>query len=519
MRAGSLLGGSPFRSPRRSPVAALLCSLALTLGLTAAPLAIHAAPVEAEPVLYVQKGALWLLEPKAAARQLAALPAELGAATSLQTDPAARVILVGSDVRWYWSPLRSEAGDLGALSFRKLPCAAGRATLSPDGAAVLCATPSGTATVVQLPTLKQTFHPAPLEQTALVAAPATTQTGAAPSTAAPSTAASGAAPGGTELRLVWADPRGIWTAPVASPRAARQLAPEAPRSSFSVSPTGERGLGVYTGAAHHGKNVTERDMLFGFALDGRAVRRKAIQHARPLTWSADARWVLVQDNESACIMAATGGQYKCWKGYRGVSISRDGHFALLLGNRAEKDGKDAKDAREAKSKKSGKRSKAEKEKEARLAEAAAKAAARATAKATKDEQDAKDQAALKLPRASIELTRLAKGSSTAHTSRAPGSPGTRPGVTGIGGAHPTDIDTLIDSIESYDDEGDEPNPSGEGGGEGGEGGEAAADSTPSSSLTGELHLYRATLNGAFTLAPTQLAPSVDGAATFAGALR
>jgi hypothetical protein len=491
MREGSSRVGSVGCSP-----VARVSALALAVALLSSGAA-HAAPPEAEPVLYVQKGAIWLLEPKAEPRQLAALPADLGAATSLQTDPAARVILVGSDVRWYWSPFRSAAGVVGALSFRKLPCAAGRATLAPDASAVLCAAPSGMATVVQLPSHKQTVHTAPLDQTALIAAP--------PPTGATSAAA--------ELRLVWADPRGIWTAPVATPKAARQLAPEAPRAGFSVSPTGDRALGVFTGTAHHGKTVAEQDMLFGFALDGRAARRKAIQHARPLLWSADARWVLVQDNESACIMAATGGQYKCWKGYRGVSISRDGRFALLLGNRTEKDAKDAK-ASKAAAKKGGKKSKADKDREAKLAAKEAK-----DAKDAKDANDASAKVDLSLPKATIELSRLARSSSTAHTSNVPGAPGT-PGVTGIRGAHPTDIDTLIDSIEAYDDEGDEPDPTSDG--EGGEGGEASADSTDStstSSLAGELHLYRATLDGAFTSAPTQLAPSVDGAATFAGPLR
>jgi hypothetical protein len=503
MRDGSSRVGSVVGSP-----VARVSALALAVALLSSGAA-HAAPPEAEPVLYVQRGAIWLLEPRAEPRQLAALPADLGAATSLQTDPAARVILVGSDVRWYWSPFRSAAGVVGALSFRKLPCAAGRATLAPDASAVLCAAPSGMAAVVQLPSHKQTVHTAPLDQTALIAAPSTTG------------ATSGATSGAAELRLVWADPRGIWTAPVATPKAARQLAPEAPRAGFSVSPTGERALGVFTGKAHHGKTVAEQDMLFGFALDGRAARRKAIQHARPLLWSADARWVLVQDNESACIMAATGGQYKCWKGYRGVSISRDGRFALLLGNRTEKEAKDGKDGKNAKAskaaaKKGGKKSKADKDREAKLAAKDAN-----DAKDAKDANDASAKVDLSLPKATIELSRLARSSSTAHTSNVPGAPGTPgPGVTGLRGAHPTDIDTLIDSIEAYDDEGDEPDPTSDG--EGGEGGEASADSTdsaPTSSLTGELHLYRATLDGAFTSAPTQLAPSVDGAATFAGPLR
>ncbi len=32
-------------------------------------------------------------------------------------------------------------------------------------------------------------------------------------------------------------------------------------------------------------------------------------------------------------MHATGGEYKCWKGYTGASIASDGSFGLFLGNR------------------------------------------------------------------------------------------------------------------------------------------------------------------------------------------
>lgn len=448
-------------------------TIAATIATTGAS---SAAPTPAEPVLYAQRGALYLYEDKAA-RKLADLPAELGKALSLQTDPAAKVALVGSDVRWYWTPLRDDAGALGALTFRKLPCAAGRARLAPDGSAVLCSAPTGASLVVSLPSGKSIAVPSPLEQTALALAPA------APPATAP------------ELRLVWSDARGVWTAPVANPKAARQVAPEPPLSGFSVSPTGERALGVFTGSAHHGKNVTQQPMLYGFALDGRAVRRKAIQRALPLLWSADARWVLVQDNESACIMAATGGQYKCWKGYRGVSLSRDGRFALLLGNRSEKE-KEERDAREAKKGKDKKnKDKDKKGKDRKDDRKSDKTVASQEPEAAKPSDE---------PKPSIDLTRLSKAT---HANGPGGSPGTH-----------TDIDTLIDSIESYDDS-DEPDPTSDLG-EGGEGeGGGPADSGPASSLTGELHLYRASLEGAFTTAPVQLAPSVDGAATFCGPLR
>src|SRR5258706_10370279 len=32
-------------------------------------------------------------------------------------------------------------------------------------------------------------------------------------------------------------------------------------------------------------------------------------------------------------MRATGGEYKCWRGYTAASVSPDGKFALVLGNR------------------------------------------------------------------------------------------------------------------------------------------------------------------------------------------
>jgi len=71
----------------------------------------------------------------------------------------------------------------------------------------------------------------------------------------------------------------------------------------------------------------------GFALDGEGARRKAIKAGMPLQWSHDSQWVLVQDGGSACLMHATGGEYKCWKGYTAASIAPDGKYGLFLGNR------------------------------------------------------------------------------------------------------------------------------------------------------------------------------------------
>jgi hypothetical protein len=68
-------------------------------------------------------------------------------------------------------------------------------------------------------------------------------------------------------------------------------------------------------------------------LDGQGARRKAIKGGVPIEWSRDGKWVLVQDLGNACVMLARGGQYKCWRGYTGASISADGRWALVFGNR------------------------------------------------------------------------------------------------------------------------------------------------------------------------------------------
>ena len=68
-------------------------------------------------------------------------------------------------------------------------------------------------------------------------------------------------------------------------------------------------------------------------LDNQGARRKAIRDGVAVEWSHDSQWVLVQDGGSACIMRASGGQYKCWRGFTAASLSSDGRWGLALGNR------------------------------------------------------------------------------------------------------------------------------------------------------------------------------------------
>jgi hypothetical protein len=74
-------------------------------------------------------------------------------------------------------------------------------------------------------------------------------------------------------------------------------------------------------------------VLMTVQLDGQGARRKTIQDGVAVEWSHDSQWVLVQDGARACIMRSGGGQYKCWRGYTAASLSSDGRWALVLGNR------------------------------------------------------------------------------------------------------------------------------------------------------------------------------------------
>ncbi len=98
------------------------------------------------------------------------------------------------------------------------------------------------------------------------------------------------------------------------------LAPHAPLDRLSVSPDGARAVGRYQDG--------DGDALFGFRLDGRAARRKLIQGA-PIGWSADSVWLAVDGEDTACVLRAVGGEYKCWDHFRALAISADGNRALL----------------------------------------------------------------------------------------------------------------------------------------------------------------------------------------------
>ena len=305
MILGGGLRASGFGLPERF-------ALALFVGLIVA-----AAPARADDdfggatVIFARKGALYRVDPRGRNEtQVATLPGK-GPVRALRTDAAGKVLLFDQDGAWYWLPLDGSAQTPGPL-----PCAAGPAQIDEDATCVLCAAAQG-AQIVNLAKGKSFPYAIPIAGARL--------TGVLPA-----------------HRLVWVGSDGVWAAPPGDPKQATKVAPEPPLRDFLASPDGSRAVGVYGDEiyvdAHHKQPA---EVLYGFKLDGEAARREGIRTGVPVAWSHDSRWVLVQDGPQACLMAATGGEYKCWRGFTATSIASDGKYALVQGRPAEHHAKPA----------------------------------------------------------------------------------------------------------------------------------------------------------------------------------
>jgi hypothetical protein len=251
-------------------------------------------------------------EPKGARRAAVDSPPQ-AMVRALRTDAAGTVLLADLAGKWAWMPL-----DGSTRSLTDLPCADGPAQLAEDGSSVLCrsATSANQSILVELPR-----------------GPSAARPGKATAVDVPPTGARVAGEG-VERRLVWADANGVWSASPADLKSRSRVALDPPLRGFLASPDGAHAVGVYEDQVFADvKHTRPAEVLMTVQLDGRGARRKAIQDGVAVEWSHDSQWVLVQDGARVCIMRASGGQYKCWRGYTAASLSSDGRWALLLGNR------------------------------------------------------------------------------------------------------------------------------------------------------------------------------------------
>jgi hypothetical protein len=294
---------------RRAAVAVGLSTIVAASGVARAGVDDGLAQVR---VVFARGGSLWATDGKGKtpAVEVAALPPGTAATDvhMIRTNAAGDRVVVDVGGTWFWAALV----DGGVATLAELPCGAGATRFSAKGASVLCAAPDGRARMVRLSDGRVFDRDAPAASASLVVR-------------------------GDVRSLAWVDNSGhVVAAPVVQPSATAPevLAPVAPVRGFLAAPDGSRGVGVYRAKPHKPKDAAERDELFGFALDGVAARRRLIRDGVVIDWSWDSRWLLVQDGDKACIARATGGQFKCWKGYTALSIAPDGAYALVLGPRS-----------------------------------------------------------------------------------------------------------------------------------------------------------------------------------------
>lgn len=263
-------------------------------------------------VIFVRGSTLYQIDARGKAEtEIAQLAAKV-TVRALRTDAQGAVLLADLAGKWAWMPL-----DGSTRSLADLPCADGPAQLAEDGSSVLCRSPSDAnrSIVVDLPRGRG-------------ARPGKTSAVDVPPTGAR------LAGEGAERRVVWADDSGVWSAAPGDLKNRSRVALDSPVRGFLASPDGEHGIGVYADEIFADvKHTRPAEVLMTVQLDGQGARRKTIRDGVAVEWSHDSQWLLVQDGGSTCIMRASGGQYKCWRGYTAASLSSDGRFALVLGNR------------------------------------------------------------------------------------------------------------------------------------------------------------------------------------------
>ena len=65
-------------------------------------------------------------------------------------------------------------------------------------------------------------------------------------------------------------------------------------------------------------------------MNDEAIRSLARRAGIAVDWTHDAQWVLVQDGVQGCEVRATGGEYKCFRGFTVESAAPDGRWMVLL---------------------------------------------------------------------------------------------------------------------------------------------------------------------------------------------
>lgn len=295
---------------RGAPAAAVAASVLAVLAAAGPASASNDDDFGGASVIFARGSSLYRVDARGKGEtEIAQLAGKL-AVRALRCDAAGSVLLADLAGSWAWMPL-----DGSTRSLIDLPCGDGPAQLAEDGSAVLCTARTPRQSIL-------------VELRSAPGAAAKVATLDIPPGAARLTGS------GAERKVVWADASGVWSAPPGDVKRRSRAAVDAPLRSFLASPDGSRAAAVYVDQVFADlRHKRAAEVLMTLHLDGQGARRKAIRDGVPVEWSHDAEWLLVQDGASTCIMRASGGQYKCWRGLTAASLSSDGRWALALGNR------------------------------------------------------------------------------------------------------------------------------------------------------------------------------------------
>ena len=259
-------------------------TLAVLLALVATPVRGATNASESE-ILFVRDGHLWrgATSGKGQATDLLSLPKSKP--LSMQLSRSGKTLLLQTDSDWLWITItKSEAKVLKRLNCKS-------AQLTRSGKCVVCSDDNAKVTIHERPPKAPFKVMGQHKQVAFR--------------------------GG---QMVFTNTKGLWAWTPGTNRRKR-LATHHPNKDLLVSPDGRRAAGVYTEATG--------DATYGFRLDGKGARRRLFGNARPIAWSANSQWLVVQSDEAACGLRATGGEYKCWDGYQAVALSADGSEVYL----------------------------------------------------------------------------------------------------------------------------------------------------------------------------------------------
>jgi hypothetical protein len=252
--------------------------------------------ITSDLIIFARGDALWTITPSGEdVQRLLDLPMPAEEVEELHVSSNGAAILLRAKGLVAWSPL----AEASTRKLRFLPCS-GPSNISADGGRVVCGTQDGQRIAIY------TLQPA-------LAVEIIDRKAAGPLAFAEA----------EDEIITFGDHDDVIAL---SQKGARVVSEHRPTTKMLVTPDGKRALGGYQ------EDVIK--VVYTFRLDGKAIKRTLVHAARAVQTSADSQWGAIQQEVDACAVRLAGGQYMCWRQYKALAISSEGHSLLV--SRSEK---------------------------------------------------------------------------------------------------------------------------------------------------------------------------------------